>query len=182
MHQFIRITNGCENNLKNVNVEIEKGKFTVVTGVSGSGKSSLVYDTIFKESQRLYFSTFPSWSRKYLGVANRPKADSITGLDAAIAIDQKSSVSNPKSTVGTFSGIYDHLRLLFARFGSDGVQTGGFSRSLFSFNLETGWCEKCKGFGVEDFLDPDLIVADWSKSVRERALKIIVLNGYIIYL
>ncbi|HQB11208.1 MAG TPA: excinuclease ABC subunit UvrA, partial [bacterium] len=145
------------------------------------GKSSLVYDTIFKESQRLYFSTFPSWSRKYLGVANRPKADSITGLDAAIAIDQKSSVSNPKSTVGTFSGIYDHLRLLFARFGSDGVQTGGFSRSLFSFNLETGWCEKCKGFGVEDFLDPDLIVADWSKSVRERALKITAPNGYIIY-
>jgi len=181
MQRFIRITNGCENNLKNVNVEIEKGKFTVVTGVSGSGKSSLVYDTIFKESQRLYFSTFPSWSRKYLGVANRPKADSITGLDAAIAIDQKSSVSNPKSTVGTFSGIYDHLRLLFARFGSDGVQTGGFSRSLFSFNLETGWCEKCKGFGVEDFLDPDLIVADWSKSVRQRALNITAPNGYIIY-
>lgn len=181
MKRFIEITNGCENNLKNINVSIEKGKFTVVTGVSGSGKSSIVYDTIFRESQRLYFSSFPSWSRKYLGVTHRPLADRITGLDAAIAIDQKSSISNPKSTVGTFSGIYDYLRLLFARFGGDGIRKGDFSRSLFSFNSDVGACPKCKGLGVEDFIDPDLIVTDWSKSVRDRALKITAPNGYIIY-
>ncbi|HNW83374.1 MAG TPA: excinuclease ABC subunit A, partial [bacterium] len=115
--KFIKIANGCENNLKNVAVNIEKGKFTVVTGVSGSGKSSLVYNTLYKESQRLYFSTFPSWSRKYLGVVSKPKADSITGLDATIVIDQKTGISNQRSTAGTFSGIYDMLRLLFSRFG-----------------------------------------------------------------
>jgi len=189
--KFIKIANGCENNLKNVAVNIEKGKFTVVTGVSGSGKSSLVYNTLYKESQRLYFSTFPSWSRKYLGVVSKPKADSITGLDATIVIDQKTGISNQRSTAGTFSGIYDMLRLLFSRFGEipEEIRTnkeffnhsGTLSRSLFSFNSGLGACPHCKGFGVLDFLDPELVIADRTKSIRERALKITAPNGYIIY-
>ena len=170
----IKITNCTENNLKNISVEFEKGKFTVVTGVSGSGKSSLVYNTLFKESQRLYLSSFPAWQRKFFGVTKKPAAELICGLDASLAVDQRADVSTSVSTVGTFSGIYDLLRVLFARHA-------GISRSVFSFNSALGYCEACKGNGVEDFLDPDLIVADWKKSIRERALKITAPNGYIIY-
>ena len=170
----MKITNCRENNLKGISLEIEPGKLTVVTGVSGSGKSTLVYNTICKEFQRLYFSSFSSWNRKFLDVTEKPKFDRISGLDAVIAVDQKASVSGPGSTLGTFSGIYDLLRLLFARHH-------GVSRSVFSFNTELGACPACKGNGVEDFLDPDLIIADRTKSIRDRALKITAPNGYIIY-
>lgn len=176
--QHITIVNGRENNLKNVTVSIEKGKFTVVTGVSGSGKSSLINSTLGKESQRLYFPTFPSWSRKYFGVMSKPDADAITGLDAVMMVDQKTGVTGKNSTAGTFSGVYDMLRLLFARFGD---RSGTLSRSLFSFNSETGACPLCKGVGVTDHLDPELVIADRTKSIRERALKITAPNGYIIY-
>lgn len=189
--RYITIKNAHENNLKNINLKIEKGSFTVVTGVSGSGKSSLVYNTIFKESERLYFSSFPSWSRKYLGVVSKPMADIITGLDAAIVVDQKNNITSARSTAGTFSGVYDMLRLLFSRFGTipDNLkskteffnQSGTLSRSLFSFNSETGACPACKGLGVEDMIDPELIIADKTKSIKERALKITAPNGYIIY-
>ena len=189
--RHITIVNGRENNLKNVTVSIEKGKFTAVTGVSGSGKSSLVNSTLGKESQRIYFSTFPSWSRKYFGVMSKPDADSITGLDAVVIVDQKTGVSGKNSTAGTFSGVYDMLRLLFARFGAfpdelrnyPGLfnRSGTLSRSLFSFNSETGACPTCKGVGVTDYLDPELVIADRTKSIRERALKITAPNGYIIY-
>ena len=170
----IRITGCTENNLKNISVEFEKGKFTVVTGVSGSGKSSLVYNTLFKESQRLYLSSFPAWQRKFFGVTKKPNAGFIGGLDACVAVDQRADVANSMSTVGTFSGIYDLLRVLFARHA-------GMSRSLFSFNSPLGCCEACKGYGVEDFLDSELIIADKTKSIRDRALKITAPNGYIIY-
>lgn len=170
----IKIQNCTENNLKNVSVEFEKGKFTVVTGVSGSGKSSLVYNTLFKESQRLYLSSFPAWHRKFFGVTKKPDVERISGLDACVAVDQRADVANSMSTVGTFSGIYDLLRVLFARHA-------GVSRSVFSFNSALGACEACKGYGVEDFLDYELIIADKTKSIRERALKITAPNGYIIY-
>ncbi|MBO4699347.1 ATP-binding cassette domain-containing protein [bacterium] len=170
----IKIQNCTENNLKNVSVEFEKGKFTVVTGVSGSGKSSLVYNTLFKESQRLYLSSFPAWHRKFFGVTKKPDVERISGLDACVAVDQRADVANSMSTVGTFSGIYDLLRVLFARHA-------GVSRSVFSFNSPLGACEACKGYGVEDFLDYELIIAEKTKSIRDRALKITAPNGYIIY-
>ena len=170
----IKIQNCTENNLKNISVEFQKGKFTVVTGVSGSGKSSLVYNTLFKESQRLYLSSFPAWHRKFFGVTRKPDVERISGLDACVAVDQRADVANSMSTVGTFSGIYDLLRVLFARHA-------GVSRSVFSFNSPLGACEACKGYGVEDFLDYELIIADKTKSIRDRALKITAPNGYIIY-
>ena len=170
----IKIQNCTENNLKNVSVEFEKGKFTVVTGVSGSGKSSLVYNTLFKESQRLYLSSFPAWHRKFFGVTKKPDVERISGLDACVAVDQRADVVSSMSTVGTFSGIYDLLRVLFARHA-------GVSRSVFSFNSAFGACGACKGYGVEDFLDYELIIADKTKSIRDRALKITAPNGYIIY-
>ena len=170
----IKIQNCTENNLKNISVEFQKGKFTVVTGVSGSCKSSLVYNTLFKESQRLYLSSFPAWHRKFFGVTRKPDVERISGLDACVAVDQRADVVSSMSTVGTFSGIYDLLRVLFARHA-------GVSRSVFSFNSTLGACGACKGYGVEDFLDYELIIADKTKSIRERALKITAPNGYIIY-
>lgn len=170
----MKITNCRENNLKGISLEIEPGRLTVVTGVSGSGKSTLVYNTICKEFQRLYFSSFSSWNRKFLDVTEKPKFDTISGLDAVIAVDQRASVSGSGSTLGTFSGIYDLLRLIFSRHH-------GVSRSVFSFNTELGACPACKGNGVEDFLDPELIIADKTKSIRDRALRITAPNGYIIY-
>jgi len=189
--QYIEVENGREHNLQSVTLRIEKGCFTVVTGVSGSGKSSLVYNTLYKEAERLYFSSFPSWSRKYLGVVARPKADRISGLDAAIVVDQQGAVSSARSTVGTYSGVYDLLRLLFARFGTvpDALKaspelfnpSGTLSRSLFSFNAELGRCPVCRGLGVEEAIDPERTIADPAKSIRERGLRNTAPSGYIIY-
>jgi len=104
-------------NLKNLNVEIPKNKFVVITGLSGSGKSSLAFDTIFAEGQRQYVESLSSYARQFIGVMDKPDVDQIEGLSPVIAIDQKSTSNNPRSTVGTITEIYDYLRLLFARIG-----------------------------------------------------------------
>lgn len=106
-----------EHNLKNVSVEIPKNKLVVFTGISGSGKSSLAFDTIYAEGQRRYVESLASYARQFLGVMDKPDVDSIEGLSPAISIDQKSTSHNPRSTVGTVTEIYDYLRLLFARVG-----------------------------------------------------------------
>ncbi len=107
-----------ENNLKNVDIEIPKNKLTVFTGVSGSGKSSLAFDTIFAEGQRRYVESLSSYARTFIGGVNKPDVDSIEGLSPSISIDQKTTNNNPRSTVGTVTEIYDFLRLLFARIGT----------------------------------------------------------------
>ena len=104
-------------NLKNVDVEIPRGKLTVITGMSGSGKSSLAFDTIFAEGQRRYVETFSAYARSFLGNMERPDVDKITGLSPVISIEQKTVNRNPRSTVGTTTEIYDFLRLLYARAG-----------------------------------------------------------------
>ena len=104
-------------NLKNIDVEIPRGSLTVITGLSGSGKSSLAFDTIFAEGQRRYIETFSAYARNFLGGMERPDVDKITGLSPVISIDQKTTNKNPRSTVGTTTEIYDYLRLLFARAG-----------------------------------------------------------------
>lgn len=106
-----------ENNLKNIDLEIPKGKLVVFTGLSGSGKSSLAFDTIYAEGQRRYVESLSSYARQFLGVMKKPDVDLIEGLSPAISIDQKSASHNPRSTVGTVTEIYDYLRLLFARIG-----------------------------------------------------------------
>ena len=104
-------------NLKNVDVEIPHGKLTVITGLSGSGKSSLAFDTIFAEGQRRYLETFSAYARNMLGVLERPDVDKITGLCPVISIEQKTVNKNPRSTIGTTTEVYDYLRLLYARIG-----------------------------------------------------------------
>ena len=113
----IVIKGAREHNLKNVDVEIPKNKLVVFTGISGSGKSSLAFDTIYAEGQRRYVESLSSYARQFLGVMKKPDVDLIEGLSPAISIDQKSTSHNPRSTVGTVTEIYDYLRLLFARIG-----------------------------------------------------------------
>lgn len=114
---FISVHGARENNLKNVSVNIPKNKLVVITGLSGSGKSSLAFDTIYSEGQRRYLESLSSYARQFLGGNEKPDVDSIEGLSPAIAVDQKSTSNNPRSTVGTITEIYDYLRVLFARIG-----------------------------------------------------------------
>lgn len=114
---YIRIRGARANNLKNVDLDIPRDKLVVMTGLSGSGKSSLAFDTIYAEGQRRYVESLSSYARMFLGVMDKPDVDTITGLSPAISIDQKSTSRNPRSTVATVTEIYDYLRLLFARIG-----------------------------------------------------------------
>ncbi len=117
MPEFIRVTGAREHNLKNINVEIPRDKLVVITGLSGSGKSSLAFDTIYAEGQRRYVESLSSYARQFLGTMDKPDVDQIEGLSPAISIDQKSTSRNPRSTVATVTEIYDYLRLLYARIG-----------------------------------------------------------------
>jgi len=117
MPEVIRVTGAREHNLKNVSVEIPRDKLVVITGLSGSGKSSLAFDTIYAEGQRRYVESLSSYARQFLGIMDKPDVESIDGLSPAISIDQKSTSRNPRSTVATVTEIYDYMRLLFARIG-----------------------------------------------------------------
>ena len=117
MEKNLIVKGAREHNLKNVSVEIPRDKFVVFTGLSGSGKSSLAFDTIYAEGQRRYMESLSSYARQFLGIMEKPDVDSIDGLSPAISIDQKTTSKNPRSTVGTVTEIYDYLRLLYARIG-----------------------------------------------------------------
>jgi excinuclease ABC subunit A len=117
MNDKIIIKGARENNLANIDLEIPRNKFIVFTGLSGSGKSSLAFDTIYSEGQRRYVESLSSYARQFLGQMNKPDVDSIEGLSPAISIDQKTTNRNPRSTVGTVTEIYDYFRLLYARIG-----------------------------------------------------------------
>ncbi len=117
MQDHIYIKGARENNLKNIDVAIPRDKLVVLTGLSGSGKSSLAFDTIYAEGQRRYVESLSSYARMFLGQMDKPDVDYIDGLSPAISIDQKTTSKNPRSTVGTVTEIYDYLRLLWARIG-----------------------------------------------------------------
>jgi len=116
--QDIFIKGARMHNLKNIDVQIPRNKLTVVTGVSGSGKSSLVFDTLFAEGQRRYVESLSAYARQFLGKMNKPEVDFIHGLSPSIAIEQKVNTRNPRSTIATSTEIYDYLKLLFARVGT----------------------------------------------------------------
>ncbi|MEG0265570.1 MAG: excinuclease ABC subunit UvrA [Erysipelotrichaceae bacterium] len=117
-HEFITIKGARENNLKNIDIDIPRNQFVIMTGVSGSGKTSLAFDTIYAEGQRRYVESLSAYARQFLGNSEKPDVDSIEGLSPAISIDQKTTSNNPRSTVGTVTEIYDYLRLLYARIGT----------------------------------------------------------------
>ncbi len=113
----IKVVNAKEHNLKNVSIDIPKNQLVVVTGLSGSGKSSLVFDTVYAEAQRRYIESLSVYSRQFLNMQSKPDVESISGLSPAIAISQKTTSRNPRSTVATVTEIYDYMRLLFAKIG-----------------------------------------------------------------
>ena len=113
----IRIRGARQHNLKDVSIDLPRNRFIVITGVSGSGKSSLAFDTLYAEGQRRYIESLSAYARQFLGQMDKPDVDSIEGLSPAIAIEQRAGSRNPRSTVGTVTEIYDYLRLLFARIG-----------------------------------------------------------------
>ncbi|MDD3035145.1 MAG: excinuclease ABC subunit UvrA, partial [Bacteroidales bacterium] len=115
MSSNIEVTGARVHNLKNIDVTIPRNKLVVISGLSGSGKSSLAFDTIYAEGQRRYMETLSAYARQYMGVLERPDVENITGLSPIIAIEQKTTGRNPRSTVGTITEIYDFLRLLYAR-------------------------------------------------------------------
>ena len=160
---FILIKDATENNLKHVNVKIPKRQITVVTGVSGSGKSSLVLDTIAAKSRRELNDTFPSFTQQYLPKYGRPHVGDIENLPIAIVIEQRKPTSNSRSTVGTYTDIYALLRLLFSRIGQPFV---GYS-DAFSFNHPSGSCPRCAGLGEIRELDIHKLV-DFDKSLNDE--------------
>src|SRR5574344_1441641 len=115
--EYINVYGARVHNLKNIDAEIPRDSLTVITGLSGSGKSSLAFDTVFAEGQRRYVETFSAYARNFLGNLERPDVDEISGLSPVISIEQKTTNKNPRSTVGTTTEIYDFMRLLFARAG-----------------------------------------------------------------
>lgn len=162
---YINIVNANENNLKNISIKIPKKKITVFTGVSGSGKSSLCFDTIAAESRRELNETFPTFVQQYLPKYGRPNVERIENLPVTIVIDQKKPSSNSRSTVGTYTDIYPLLRLLFSRVGTPFV---GYS-DVFSFNHPSGKCQRCQGLGEVKDLDIHKLV-DFNKCLNDEGV------------
>lgn len=162
----INVIGAREKNLKNIDIEVPKKKITIFTGVSGSGKSSLVFDTIAAESQRQLNETYSSFIRHRLPHYRHPDVDSIENLSVAIVISQKRIGGNARSTVGTITNIYSLLRLLFSRIGKPFV---GYS-DIFSFNNPSGMCPKCEGLGKIDIINIDRLI-DKNKSLNEGAIQ-----------
>ncbi|WP_267739650.1 ATP-binding cassette domain-containing protein [Myroides injenensis] len=164
-HSLI-IKGAKENNLKNIDIIIPKNKITVFTGVSGSGKSSLVFKTIAAESQRLLNETYSSFIQHRLPQYKKPDVDSIQNLNVSMVIDQKRLVGNARSTVGTMTDIYTQLRLMFSRIGTP---FSGYATD-FSFNNPKGMCTYCQGLGKTTIIDIDALL-DKNKSLNEGAIK-----------
>lgn len=162
----IKVTGAREHNLKDITLEIPRNKLVVFTGVSGSGKSSLVFDTIYAEAHRQFLNSLSTQAQKYLPKLNRPDADEIVGLSPAVVVDQKRMGTSPRSTVGTVTEIYIYLRLLYSRCGTPRIGDS----NIFSFNTPEGACHACKGLGEELILDKDSLI-DWNKSLAQGAIK-----------
>jgi excinuclease UvrABC ATPase subunit len=166
LYGHIQVRGARENNLKNISVDIPKRQITVFTGVSGSGKSSLVFGTIAAESQRLLNETFSAFVQNFLPRIGQPDADSLENMSAAIIVDQKRLGGNSRSTVGTITDTYTLLRILYSRIGTP---TLGTARA-FSFNDPIGMCQECEGIGQASVIDVDALI-DWDKSINQGAIR-----------
>jgi excinuclease UvrABC ATPase subunit len=165
MPEAIEVRNARVHNLKGVSLDIPRDRLVVFTGVSGSGKSSLVFDTLHVEAQRQLLETFSSFSRRYLPKLSRPEVDEIRNLGTSIVIDQKRLGRTLRSTIGTATEVYTYLRMLYSRCGD----TPGMPSYAFSFNVPPGWCESCQGLGKRIRIDASLML-DRSLSLRDGAI------------
>ncbi|WP_241844967.1 ATP-binding cassette domain-containing protein [Streptomyces silvensis] len=164
-HTVIQVRGARANNLKNVSLDLPKRRLTVFTGVSGSGKSSLVFATIAAESQRLINETYTAFVQSYLPSVGRPDVDELRNLSAAIVVDQERMGANSRSTVGTATDAYTMLRIIFSRLGEPHIGTSG----AFSFNVPEGMCPQCEGTGEISTVDVDQLL-DRERSLNEGAL------------
>lgn len=167
VQEYIEIRGARENNLKDVTLKIPKRKITIFTGVSGSGKSSLVFDTIAAEAQRLLNENFSMFVRNFLPRISQPEADEIKNLSMAVIVDQKPLGGGSHSTVGTVTDIATALRLMFSRFGKPYV---GYA-NMFSFNDPAGMCPNCNGLGQKLGLNMEMAF-DMNKSINEGAIRL----------
>jgi excinuclease ABC A subunit len=166
-HTAIQVRGARENNLQNVDIDLPKRRLTVFTGVSGSGKSSLVFGTIAAESQRLINETYTAFLQSFMPSLGRPDVDALHNLSAAIVVDQERMGANSRSTVGTATDAYTMLRIIFSRLGTPHIGTSG----AFSFNLPEGMCPRCEGLGQVTDIDVDRLV-DRDKSLNEGAISV----------
>jgi len=173
---YIRIRGARVHNLKNVSIEIPRNKLVVITGLSGSGKSSLAFDTIYAEAERRFVESLSAYARQFLGVKEKPDVDSIEGLSPAIAIDQKSASRNPRSTVGTITEIYDYLRILFSRIGEPHCPTCGKSVKRQSIDEIIGQILKLKE-GTQALVFAPLVQG--RKGEHKTVLKEVEAKGFV---
>jgi excinuclease UvrABC ATPase subunit len=166
-HDLIRVHGACENNLKALSVEIPKRRLTVFTGVSGSGKSSLVFDTIAAESQRMINETYSAFVQGFMPMLARPEVDLLEGLTTAIIVDQERMGANSRSTVGTATDANAMLRIVFSRLGEPSAGPSFH----YSFNLPAGACPRCESMGSVTDIDLTQLY-DESKSLSEGAITV----------
>ena len=172
----IVIRGARQNNLKNITVKIPRNKFVVVTGLSGSGKSSLAFDTIYAEGQRRYVESLSSYARQFLGQMDKPEVDEITGMSPSISIDQKTTSKNPRSTVGTVTEIYDYLRLLFARIGKPYCPKCGREITSYSIDQMVDELMDLEERTKIQILGPNVIQ---KKGMHKKLLEKIKKDGYV---
>ncbi|HOM42243.1 MAG TPA: excinuclease ABC subunit UvrA, partial [Bacillota bacterium] len=172
----IIIKGAREHNLKNIDVEIPRDKFVVITGLSGSGKSSLAFDTIYAEGQRRYVESLSAYARQFLGQMEKPDLDYIEGLSPAISIDQKTTNRNPRSTVGTVTEIYDYLRLLYARIGTPHCHVCGKEISQQTVDQMVDYINSLEPGTRIQLLAP---VIQGKKGEHQKLLEEIKKSGYV---
>jgi len=176
----LQLRGAREHNLQGLDLDLPAGRWIAITGPSGSGKTTLAFDTIVREGQRRYLGSLSARARHFLGKLGRAKVDALRGLPATISVGRRTVSASNRSTVGTLSGLLGPLRVLFAREGQD-PEGETLTLSHFSFNAPQGACAACAGLGLEDHVDPELLVADPDKSIREGALRPTLKNGYTVY-
>ena len=176
--RHIEIINASENNLKNISLTLPHNKIIAITGVSGSGKSSLAFNIIAQIGQKRFLETFSEYTKAYLGKVTDPKVERVNGITPVVSIAQKTSNTNSRSTVGTLLDIFDYFKILYSRLSPE---EQNLSRSHFSFNNKEGACLQCNGLGLEEFISVEKLIENPNLTLREGALVPTLPNGYIVY-
>ncbi len=167
---FVRVRGARENNLRNVDVDVPRDAIVAFTGVSGSGKSSLAFGTIYAEAQRRYFESVAPYARRLIQQGHNPKVEQITGLPPAVALQQRRGTPSSRSTVGTLTTLSNSLRMLFSRAGSYPDGAGQLDSDAFSPNTAAGACPECHGLGIAHTVSESSLVPDTALSIRDGAI------------